>query len=136
MKFGPKHTMWLAYWQNAWNDIRTIKNCWIARLPNTVCVRSQCYTKDSVFWLAQMMLCVMTLCNLVPFVEPNFIWDCRYVYWLLLHVTMFVMVYYVISVKFFYRKYIILIKIINKYYMYDGLNHFMICLYIRVHVLE
>jgi len=42
-------------------------------LSNSASLCSQRYTKDSVFWLAKMMLYIMMLRNLPPFVEPNII---------------------------------------------------------------
>jgi len=35
---------------------------------NAACTCSQGYTYDSVFWLVQMMLCIMTLSKFPPFV--------------------------------------------------------------------
>jgi len=42
-------------------------------MPNTACVRSQQNrsTKDLVFWLAQMVLCIMMLRNFLPFVQQT-----------------------------------------------------------------
>jgi len=40
-------------------------------LSNVACVRYQWYTNDPVFWLAQLMLCIMTGRNFPPFVGPN-----------------------------------------------------------------
>jgi len=43
--------------------------------PNMTCVHSQGNTKDSIFRLAQGMLCVKMLRNFWPFVGPNVISD-------------------------------------------------------------
>jgi len=40
-------------------------------MSNIACARCQRYTNDSVFWLAQMTLCIVTSRNFPPFVEPN-----------------------------------------------------------------
>jgi len=51
---------------------------------NVACARSQWYMKDSVFWLAQMTLCVVMLRNFPPFVDLMSFWtvcqtECQYV---------------------------------------------------------
>ena len=50
---------------------------------NVVCARSQWYMKDSVFWSAQMTLCVVMLRNYPPFVDLMSFWtvcqtECQY----------------------------------------------------------
>jgi len=47
----------------------------LCRTLRTYCARSQQYTKDSIFRLAQMTLCVITLDKFPPFVRPNVISD-------------------------------------------------------------
>jgi len=42
---------------------------------NIARVRSQRYTKDAAFWLAEMTLCVLVLSNFPLFVGPNVILD-------------------------------------------------------------
>jgi len=44
-------------------------------MPNNACARCQQNTKDSVFWLAQILLCIMTLSDIPHFIEPNVISD-------------------------------------------------------------
>jgi len=43
---------------------------------NDACAHCQWYADDSVFWLAQMMLCVMTLVTVCLLSRPNVILDC------------------------------------------------------------
>jgi len=55
------------------SDDQTI---WVKNLTaNIACACSQRHTKDSVFWLVHIMLCIMTLLNFPPFVRPNAISD-------------------------------------------------------------
>ena len=44
---------------------------WESTLPHTLHVQ----WKDSVFWLALIMLCIMAFCNFPSFVGPNITWN-------------------------------------------------------------
>jgi len=65
----------LTYWQNTWNVIWSSDKCGKACVVKHCMCQRQQNSRDSVFWLALIMLCVMTLHNFPPFVGPNVISD-------------------------------------------------------------
>jgi len=65
----------LAYRQSAWNDVQCYDKCLKASCVKHCMCALPGHTKDSVFLLAQMTLCLITLCNFPPFLGPNTISD-------------------------------------------------------------
>ena len=57
------------------SDARRMRESMLTGMLNIACARSQRNTKETVFWLAQMRLCVMTLRNVTPFFDKTFIPD-------------------------------------------------------------
>ena len=52
-------------------------------MSNIACVHTPWFTKNSVFWLAQMTLCIMALHNFLRFIGPNTIsGDLTYRLWI------------------------------------------------------
>ena len=63
----------LTYRQNTWNGVQcSDKYGKASYVKHCMCAWPAIHRKF-FFWLAQMTLCVMTLCNFPPFIRPNVI---------------------------------------------------------------
>ena len=70
-------TRQFLYQQNAWNDAWCSDKCRKACYAKQfACANSQRNTKESVFWFAQRMLCILMLHNFPPYFRPNVIFKC------------------------------------------------------------